>query len=153
MRYTIPTTVSSARSITRAAESQIKKQTGIRVSLVLSSELTGQRSPEQMLHVVADALGMEHRHYQQKCRARDTVELRFIASRLLRTYYPGITLKRISAFFGGQDHSSVINGLERAESLLSVNDDIFTRKYERAQRAVRQWLKKELSMPTKAISA
>ena len=153
MRYTIAPQMLTARNITRAAEHQIQKETGMRISLMLNPDTISGRTPEQLLKIVARALNMDITNYALRSRARAVVELRFIASRLLRCCFPSITLHQITLFFGGQDHTSVINGLERAEALLACGDESFTNKYETALKHVNIWLRKEVSASVSAISA
>jgi chromosomal replication initiation ATPase DnaA len=153
MHYTIPQQISTARSITRAAEQQIKSKTGMRVNLMLCADSHLNRTPEQLIAIVIEALGMTATDLSRKSRKRDVVELRFIVATLLRTYFPSLTLLQISVHFGGQDHTSVLNGLARAQCLLQVKDPSFTTKYQTALQYVNQWLKREVSGLTSPISA
>ncbi|HYD20505.1 MAG TPA: helix-turn-helix domain-containing protein [Flavipsychrobacter sp.] len=99
------------------------------------------KHPEQMLEVIAAATQMDHQLFKLKTRKREVVELRFLASLLLRKYYPGITLKQIAQLYGGQDHTSVMNGLARGNDLLDIKDPIFTYRYLNAMNAINQWIK------------
>ena len=87
------------------------------------------KTPMQMLSAIAKALDMDAQCYRMRSRERNIVELRFIAALFLRRNFPLITLQQIAAFFGGQDHSSVINGLSRSYELLYCKDDRFLKKY------------------------
>lgn len=100
-------------------------------------------TPLRMMHVIALALDMNPECYRMKTRVRDVVEMRFIASLLLRQYFPALTLQQIGGYFGGQDHTSVINGISRAYNLIYVRDISFTKKYNAATRSVDAWLTKE----------
>ena len=86
------------------------------------------RTPENMLRVIAAALNEQPATYQLKTRIRNVVELRFIAALCLRSNFPNITLQQIAAFFGGQDHTSVINGLARAYALIYAGDESLTER-------------------------
>ena len=110
----------------------------IKVMLYVNEERKG---PEQMLRIIANALQMGYENYTIKCRKREVVELRFLSALLLRKFYPRLTLKQIASLYGGQDHSSIINGVERATDLLETNDRHFTEKYNTALNTVTQWLK------------
>jgi chromosomal replication initiation ATPase DnaA len=88
-----------------------------------------------------------------KSRVRDVVELRFLGAYLLRQYYPGITLKQISILFGGQDHSSIINSIQRAVDMLQTKDEIFLYKYQTTQKAINEWLRKDVLALGSAASA
>lgn len=97
-------------------------------------------TPQRMMHVIALALDMNPECYRMKTRVRSVVEMRFIASMFLRQYFPALTLQQIAAYFGGQDHSSVINGISRAYSLLHIRDTQFVAKHNAALTAVTNWL-------------
>ena len=125
----------------------------MRVTLVLCPTDHPSKTPEQLLAVVAGALGMDYSLYTTRSRARNIVDLRFIAAYLLRNYFPAITLQQITVLFGGQDHTSIINGLARASMLLSIEDPRFTSKYQTALKSVNQWLRKEVLGYASAISA
>jgi chromosomal replication initiation ATPase DnaA len=99
------------------------------------------KSPDKMLEIIAGAAQMDHQLFSMKTRKREVVELRFLASLLLRKYYPGITLKQIAQLYGGQDHTSVMNGLARANDLLDINDPVFTYRYLTAVTAINHWVK------------
>jgi chromosomal replication initiation ATPase DnaA len=133
-------TQTAARHITRAAEQQIRTKTGMRVTLVLCPSDNPLKSPEQMLRVVARSLNTSPEVFQEKNRKRQVVEVRFVAALLLRYYYPTITLKQIGLLFGGQDHTSIMNALTRAQNLLYTNDVVFTAQYKHALNTVNQWI-------------
>lgn len=97
-------------------------------------------TPQRMLHVIALALDMNPECYRMKTRIRNVVEMRFIASVFLRQYFPALTLQQIAAYFGGQDHSSVINGITRAYNLLHIRDAQFLAKYNAALKSVTAWM-------------
>lgn len=100
-------------------------------------------TPQRMLHVIALALDMSPECYKMKTRVRNIVELRFLGGLLLRQYFPALTLCQIAAYFGGQDHSSVINAISRAQNLLYVGDAQFLKKYTTVLKSVNSWLKRE----------
>lgn len=106
-----------------------------------------------MLKIVAGALQMDTACYTVKSRERDFVDLRFIASSLLRCFFPGITLQEITVLFGGQDHTSIMNGLSRSAMLLASGDERFTTKYEIALKAVNKWIRKEVLEFASALTA
>ncbi|MBL7719893.1 MAG: hypothetical protein JNL72_13730 [Flavipsychrobacter sp.] len=122
-----------------------KNQSGImdnmRMALVLSVYGNGNKAPEKMLEVIASASQMSYEYFTTKTRKREIVEMRFLASYLLRKYYPRITLKEIARLYGGQDHTSVMNGLTRANELLDIQDPVFTYRYLNAVNAINQWIK------------
>lgn len=137
------TQISTAQHIARAAEQQIKVKTGMRVTLLLCPSENPWKAPEQMLKVITNAMGMTTHNLAQRTRLRSVVELRFISALLLRRYYPTITLKQIALLFGGQDHTSVMNALQKATDLLTIKDELFTNKYNTAINAINLWLKEQ----------
>ena len=153
MRYILPQQLNDARHITRAAEQQIMDKTGMRVTLVLCPDYHTSKTPEQLLRIVAESLEMGMACYKIKSREREIVDLRFIAASLLRCFFPGITLHEITVLFGGQDHTSIMNGLSRAAMLLAAGDEKFTIKYETALKSVNKWIRKEVLEFASAISA
>ena len=139
----LATQISTARHIARAAEQKIRTNTGLRITLLLSPSDSQRTKPEHMLRLVANTLNISYDHFREKTRKREVVELRFIGALLLRRFYPQVTLKQIGSFFGGQDHTSVINGISRAYKLLETNDIIFCTKYNNALNTVNLWLKEQ----------
>lgn len=143
MYYTAAQQMSTARHIARSARRQIKNQTGMQVNVVLYPMETQPKTPEKMLRIIAIALDMSPECYKMKTRVRSIVELRFIAAMLLRNNFPEVTLHQIAAYFGGQDHTSVMNGLARAYDLIYAGDQRFIKKYNTALQSVNTWLRTE----------
>ena len=132
----------SATQHIRISGNQAMRSTG-NVRAFIPPSIYGKvnKTPDQMLQIIAGASQMDLHTFTTKTRKREIVELRFLASLLLRKYYPGITLKQIAVLYGGQDHTSVMNGLARANDLLDINDPVFTYKYLNAVTAINQWIK------------
>jgi chromosomal replication initiation ATPase DnaA len=147
------TGIKTARHIARSAQQTIKNKTGINVSVMLYPTYGTIKTPEHMLYKIAIALGMDPMCYKMKTRARDVVELRFIGAHFIRMYFPEVRLQQIAAFFGGQDHSSVISGLMRAYELIHIEDSRFLEKYAAAEKAIDLWLKSEASVYPLAATA
>ncbi len=145
------TGIRTARHIARSAQQTIKNKTGLNVSMMLYPTYSTLKTPEQMLYKIAIALDMDPACYKMKTRARDVVELRFIGAHFIRMYFPEVRLQQIAAFFGGQDHSSVISGLMRAYELIHIEDTRFLEKYTTAEKAVDLWLKN--GMPAYPLAA
>jgi len=143
MYYAATQQITDARHIARSAQQQIKNRTGMQVTMVLYPAGSAIKTPERMLHVIALALNEDPRNYKQKTRVRNVVELRFIAALCLRSNFPTITLQQIAAHFGGQDHTSIINGIARAHELIYAGDDIFLKKYKTAVAALNSWLRND----------
>jgi chromosomal replication initiation ATPase DnaA len=100
-------------------------------------------TPKQMMTIIAHALQMSPEVYSVKTRKREIAELRFLSALLLRKFFPRLTLKQIASYYGGQDHTSIINGVMRAHNLLDTCDAGFTYKYNTALNAITKWLKDE----------
>ncbi len=153
MQQIVSPQLTAARHITRRAEQKIKQKTGMDVNLIFCPAYDPAKNPEALLRIIAASLGMDYNCYRLKSRERSIVDLRFIAAYLLRNYFPGITLHQITLYFGGQDHTSIMNGLARAEMLLATGDERFIKKYETVLKSVNKWLRKETSGYASAISA
>ena len=143
MYYSASQQITEARHIARSAQQQIKDKTGMQVTMVLYPSENTTKTPERMLHIIAAALNESPHSFKIKSRVRNIVELRFIAALCLRSNFPMITLQQIASFFGGQDHSSIINGLTRANDLIYSGDEKFLCKYSAAVTAVSMWLRND----------
>ncbi len=142
MYYTAPQQITDARHIAGSAP-QMNDKAGMQSAISLYPVENTGKTPEHMLHIIAAALNEHPATYRLKTRIRNVVELRFIAALCLRSNFPTITLQQIAAFFGGQDHTSVINGLTRAYALIYAGDESFTKKYKAALAAVNLWLRND----------
>ena len=140
--YYAATQVTEARNIARTAQQRIRNKTGMEVALLLAPIETTPKTPERMLRIIAEALGMSANCYGLKNRSRPFAELRFIAAHLLRQNFATLTLQQIARFFGGLDHTSVISGLSRCNDLIYSGDMRFVEKYNSAQKAVDLWLRR-----------
>jgi chromosomal replication initiation ATPase DnaA len=144
--------VQAARHIVRSAQQSIKKRTGIGVDLVLCPIGNDFMTPEYMLRIIAIALDMNPKCYTMKGRTRNISDMRFIGAVLLRRHFPKITLQQVAALFG-QDHTSIINGVAKANNLLCTGDIRFITKYKTALKSVNLWLRKTGSEYALATSA
>lgn len=136
------TQVNNTCNIIRSAEETIKTETGMNVTLLICPNET-RKSPEQMLRIIAATLGMDYEDFKTRSRRRVIVDMRFIAALLLRKNYEELTLKDIGSYFGGQDHSSIIHALERAQYMLRMKEPIFLKKYITVLNTITQWLKEK----------
>jgi len=150
MYYATLSSGTTAATITKSAAEQaaaagllVKEKTGMSIHVLQYPTELVNATPQRMLHVIALALDMSPDCFRWKTRVRHVVELRFIASLFLRQHFPALTLHQIAAYFGGQDHSSVINGLSRAYNLIYIQDAEFLKKYNTALKSVTTWLRKE----------
>jgi len=138
-----PQQMTAARHIARSANKQIKNKTGMEVTLMVYPIDSSIKTPERMLRIVALSLDMSPSCFRMKTRAREVSEMRFIAAVLLRSNFPQITLQQIGTLFGGQDHTSVLNGLSRAYDYIYTGDTRFLNKYNKALQSVNIWLRTE----------
>jgi chromosomal replication initiation ATPase DnaA len=93
---------------------------------------------QQLLDIVAQALGMQMRDYKTESRARPSVELRFLGAMMLQIYFPGIKVVEIARLFD-KDHTTVISGLQRGLDLLEIRDEGFTHKYNLVLNRLETW--------------
>ncbi len=141
MYYTTISPATATRLIALPAERMVKERTGMSIHVLQYPTELISKTPQRMLHVIALALDMNPEGFRQKTRVRSIVEMRFIGSLFLRQHFPTLTLHQIAAYFGGQDHSSVINGLSRAHNLIYTQDCEFLKKYNTALKSVTTWLR------------
>ena len=121
-------------------EERIKLETGLKIRLYMSSATQQVIKPEELLVVVAHSLGMNPDNYSKKSKKREVVTLRFLASLFIRQYWPKYPLKDIAELFGGQDHTTIINGLNSGANYLDTGDEQFTTKYNIVKEAVENWM-------------
>ncbi len=145
MYYATISPANTSQHIARPVKQMVKERTGMSIEVLQYPTEHINKTPLRMLHVIALALDLNPECYRMRTRVRNIVELRFIGSLLLRQHFPALTLHQIAAYFGGQDHSSVINGLSRAHNLIYVQDTEFLKKYNSALKSVTQWLRREVS--------
>ena len=140
MQYVALQPTNSAQHIAIPAPSPVNEGKGMSIAFLQYPTETVNSTPQRMLHVIALALDMNPECYRMRTRVRHIVELRFVASIMLRQYFPALTLQQIGGYFGGQDHTSVINGISRAHELIYIKDASFIKKYSAAMRAITSWL-------------
>lgn len=90
------------------------------------------RTMAEILDAVAAAAGIERARLLGPCRARELVRPRQLCMALLRRLCPGASLPAIG-FFLRRDHTTVLYGIRRAESLL-VRDPAFRALHAKALR-------------------
>jgi len=133
----------TSRSIQHLTEPQIIVKEGKRYTIALYPYEKVAKTPNEMLYIIAATLNMDPESFSIKGRSREVVELRFLGALLLRRYFPDIRLRQIAELFGGQDHTSVINAVTRANELLYTHDLAFTTKYNNTIKIVNQWIKEQ----------
>lgn len=129
------------RSIISDAISRIIVVTGNKdVKLALYSGNKVNKSPVDMLAVIAEALGMCYEDYAAVTREVEFVELRRIAVMCLWEYYKNLTYKQIATLVGGCEHTTIIHHIKKAQDMLQTKDIAFTTKYNKAIEAAALWL-------------
>lgn len=129
----------------RTCEDAIFHHTGmkVRVQMISAISLDG-KDPKDLLPVIAKALGRIPADYVTISRKRAIVEMRFITTLFLKQYWPELPLTHIGSFYG-QDHSTILNGFSKAQSLLENQEATFTSKYYIVKKAIEGWLKEPKS--------
>lgn len=138
MGYTVKQMNIVAR-ILEEAEDEIRQRTGMDCKVMLVRSDLNDESPREMLNVIAAALNENPEGFQYKSKKQELVDMRFIAANLLKKIFPRITLTEIGELFGGQDHSTIVNSLQQATTLIDNKDTEFCYKYNIASAAVQEW--------------
>lgn len=93
---------------------------------------------EELLEVVAKALGHSIETYTSKSRYQPYVFMRHIAAKLIKVKYPGLPDSEIAARYG--KHPTTITwGIGKCDNLLEAKDEEFTAMYKAAADAVEKW--------------
>ncbi len=71
MQYIVAQQMTTARHIARSAQQQIKNKTGMGVTLVVCPADSTSKTPEQMLTIIATALGMSPDCYRMRSREKN----------------------------------------------------------------------------------
>lgn len=100
-------------------------------------------SPEQILDIVSDVLCKPQSVFYVKCNKRDAVDARCIAAVLLYNN-TSRTLVEIGQLFGGQDHTTIMNLLNRYQARKDTNDTQFMYKYNKCEQKVNAIAKSNL---------
>lgn len=131
------------RKVIRQAEDEIKKMTGMDdMRLALYSGSKEDKSPVEMLHVIAEALGMEYSDYFIQTSKPRIVELKRVSICLLWELYHAITYERIAEVVGNyMDHSTVMHHVQKAQDYIKIGDEMFCTMYKTAHKAASEWLK------------
>ena len=129
-----------AYRLLRRCEEQISKDTGISVRLHLLDASIENKTHQEMLAKIAEALGMPIDAYKIASKKAEFVDLRFIAAVMLEDYYPSLTAKAVAEIFGGQDHTTVLNARVSARKYLATQDERFCKKYHIVKQAIEEWL-------------
>lgn len=131
---------SKVNTVVALAEEEIRRQTGLRLRLIVMGEAPPQDMDAiGMANLIAQAIGMYPGDLHVKSRKEVYTQLRYLVMYFVKEYFPKMTLKDIGSLFGsGMDHTSVITGIASAKNLIDTNDVVFHEKYELALQAITQ---------------
>lgn len=127
----------------RNAEMYVMKHTGLTVQCRLEV-VTVRSDAQHMLSMIAETLEEDAAMFYIKSRTRSLVDMRMIATYLVKNYYTDMTLVEIGKLFGENniDHSTIRHYINTVEALLSNPDKPFTKKYTKVFNAIQLWLRK-----------
>lgn len=124
-------------------EIQIMQSTGIKVKCVAIRYESLDLDPIEMLDVAAKALGFEYTDYARSSRERIYTDLRKIGYVLMREIFgKRLGMLEMARLFNQGDHTTAKQALETGIGLLAAKDMVFTSKYNRALKAVTEWLER-----------
>lgn len=134
--------INAMNLIILTAEHSILAQTGRRVKLIVSEEITEgwEGEPMEALTIIANSIGMVYSDYSKPTKENRYVMLRVLGAYFIRTYYPNISLANIGKLLGYKDHTTVIHSLNSATRWLNNMDKDFMPLYNISLNAITQWL-------------
>lgn len=97
-------------------------------------------TPEQIMKIVADVLELPFEYYTSPRRKREYVDMRIIATDMMRRYCEPMSLCGMARLFGRTDHTTTLNYIEGSHSLRHTKDYDFTYKYNIAHKAVKFYI-------------
>lgn len=89
-------------------------------------------SVEELFEGVCDCFDVNPQDVRMRCRKRDRVMVRHLYCWVGNNYYKRVfSLKTLGMEIGGRDHTTVINGRDRINSLLDTKDEIVVRDVQK----------------------
>jgi chromosomal replication initiator protein len=87
-------------------------------------KILGQMNPDEIIDAVCDFYKVTRPQIKERCRKREIIQARFVASYFLRTYTK-LTLKEIAGYFGKgmTDHTTVMHAIASIKNQLSLKSD------------------------------
>jgi len=137
-------TINSLNIIISRAEHEIFSTTGLRMKLLAIGDdenIQADQYAEEMLSVIANALGYLYADMKKKSRHKEYLHMRYLGAFFLKQYYPFMTLEEIGYLIGLGDHTSVLHALTQAKNLIDTSNEMFTPKYQKVLEAITQWTK------------
>lgn len=138
--------INTVNAIIAIAEHEILKQTGDAMRLIVVSSLPpdvqkNTDSPQGLLKVIADALEMDYRDYNNTSRKTAFVHLKQLGCFFLKTYLgERMTLRQIGELIANYDHTTVMHSVNTVKDKLYTKDEVYTAKHEVCLEAITQWL-------------
>ena len=77
-----------------------------------------------ILTVVSQYYGIDINKITSKSRSRDILNPRYVCMYLFKELLDNMTLKGIGKYFGGKDHATVINGIEKVSESSELLHDV-----------------------------
>ncbi|MGM9873558.1 MAG: chromosomal replication initiator protein DnaA [Bacilli bacterium] len=95
-------------------------------SLTGSKSISTELSEQKIIDVVSDYYNLTPSQLVGKNRNNQIATARHIAMYLIRDMIPDESLKKIGTIFGGRDHTTVMNGVQKVEKELKHNEALKT---------------------------
>lgn len=76
---------------------------------------------QRVVDIISECLGVTKEQITSKKRTRDLAEARCIAIGIILERFPNFGLKKLGAFFGGRDHSTIIYNKDLYKDLWDTN--------------------------------
>lgn len=134
--------IRAARTLVAATENKINGIYGMDIRLIISGLDGPKKELELICEKVCMALGMEREAYKIKTRKREYCDMRFICILIINIFFVKATDEMISKVFD-LDRTTVFHGREQGQSLIEAKDSDFIAKYEKAFKAVQQWIEEQ----------
>lgn len=81
-------------------------------------------TPDYIIKVVSDHMEVPYSDIMSAKRTQRVATARQIAMYLCRKYFPHLSLDHVGTLLGGRDHSTVINGVQKIETLIKNDPNI-----------------------------
>ena len=95
-------------------------------SYVGTNEITNQVNEQKIINVVADYYNLTPSQLTGKSREGQLVLARHIAMYLIRNMIIDLPLAKIGQMFGGRDHTTVMNGIQKVDKALKTDEVLRT---------------------------
>ena len=119
----------------KQAEQRIREKTGLSLKLQMKPCAVMPDEAIAMMGIIAKELHLTMDDYISD-RSQEYVDLRCIASLMIRMHYPSVRLTTIAANMGYSDHSMIVDLSQRGRRRIRARDEKFCPKYERVSEAV-----------------